>query len=467
VEAADRDAAALRTALRTTRDPLVVLGAPACDDSDVRAAWIQLADWAGEQTTARAGQLTEATTASSAVAATSTAAQDSFNAAAQAAEQHRAAESTATAARERCAAAVEELLRQHEQLTLAVADAPSKEQAERDLAHLEVLEAAVRAADAVVRAARATRQKAETAAGKLDGDVSAAWQALRAARDELVPLGAPGLDGTSVLTAWTVLAAWAAARAGERADQIPVAIDAVAGAEQHLEGLTRQLTDALAAHDVELPGGDLASTAPPAVARALEQSRAAAGRVAERRTQAVQLLTDQLAAETDRQVAKKLADMLRSDQFPRWLVASALDALVLDASETLRDLSGGQFELTHKSGEFYVIDHADADSLRSVRTLSGGETFQASLALALALSTQISALSAGGAARLDSIFLDEGFGTLDEATLEIVAETLENLAHGERMVGVITHVTALAERVPVRFAVHRDARTSTVIRESA
>ena len=149
----------------------------------------------------------------------------------------------------------------------------------------------------------------------------------------------------------------------------------------------------------------------------------------------------------------------------RWLAAAVLDALVVDASASLAELSGGQFELTHKAGEFYVVDHADADSQRSVRTLSGGETFQASLALALALSAQMSSLAAAGAARLDSIFLDEGFGTLDAATLEVVAETLENLAHGDRMVGVITHVPALAELVPVRLLVSRDHRTSTVVRE--
>ena len=142
-----------------------------------------------------------------------------------------------------------------------------------------------------------------------------------------------------------------------------------------------------------------------------------------------------------------------------------MDDLVAAASETLAALSSGQFDLTHDDGDFFVIDHADADARRSVRTLSGGETFQASLALALALSSQISALAAAGAARLDSIFLDEGFGTLDAETLEVVATTLETLAQGERMVGVVTHVTALAERVPVRFRVARNARTSTVTRE--
>ncbi len=161
-----------------------------------------------------------------------------------------------------------------------------------------------------------------------------------------------------------------------------------------------------------------------------------------------------------------LGRLLRSDEFPRWLVASALDVLVADASASLVELSGGQFELTHVDGEFLVVDHADADARRPVKTLSGGETFQASLALALALSAQLSTLAAEGAARLDSIFLDEGFGTLDEANLEIVASTLENLAsQGDRMVGVITHVPALAERVPVRYLVSRDQRTASVVRE--
>ena len=74
-------------------------------------------------------------------------------------------------------------------------------------------------------------------------------------------------------------------------------------------------------------------------------------------------------------------------------------------------------------------------------------------------------LAAQGAPRLESIFLDEGFGTLDEANLETVASTLENLAtRGDRMVGVITHVAALAERIPVRFELRRDQRTSTIRR---
>ena len=102
-----------------------------------------------------------------------------------------------------------------------------------------------------------------------------------------------------------------------------------------------------------------------------------------------------------------------------------------------------------------------------MHTLSGGETFQASLALALALSSQVIGLSAG-MRDLNSMFLDEGFGTLDEDTLETVATTLERLAtDSDRMVGVITHVAALAERVPVRFVVSHTGGTSTLRKERA
>jgi DNA repair protein SbcC/Rad50 len=163
-------------------------------------------------------------------------------------------------------------------------------------------------------------------------------------------------------------------------------------------------------------------------------------------------------------VARALAQHLRANNFERWLLAEALDALVDGASTILRELSGGQYDLGHDKGEFFVVDHHDAALRRGVRTLSGGETFQASLALALALADQLAGLSTS-AASLESIMLDEGFGTLDAVTLDMVAATLENLAaRGDRMVGVVTHVAALAERIAVRFEVHKDARTAYIER---
>src|SRR5947208_16416838 len=101
---------------------------------------------------------------------------------------------------------------------------------------------------------------------------------------------------------------------------------------------------------------------------------------------------------------------------------------------------------------------------RAVRTMSGVKTCHASRSLALVLSEKLVGVSTATAS-LESIVIDEGFGTLDTATLDMVAATLENLAaRGDRMVGVVTHVPALAERIPVRYEVRKDARSARVER---
>ena len=314
-------------------------------------------------------------------------------------------------------------------------------------------------------AARAEREQAEHALDDLERDGASAREQLSATSDPLVVLGAPRLDPASLLTAWTALADWAAHQALARQEGIAPARDQAGAARSHVEQLTSQLAADLAASGVDIAADAVASGAPAAVAAAAERARSTTARIVERREQAGDLRSKRDEAQAERDVAKLYGELLRSDRFQRWLVTAAVDSLVEHASKNLAGLSEGQFDLAHEAGEFFVIDHADADSRRSVRTLSGGETFQASLALALALSEQMTVLAAAGAARLDSIFLDEGFGTLDPDTLDVVATTLETLAHGERMVGVITHVAALADRVPVRFRVSRDARTSTVARE--
>ncbi len=170
------------------------------------------------------------------------------------------------------------------------------------------------------------------------------------------------------------------------------------------------------------------------------------------------------AHEQQARIAHELTLLLRANNFEKWLCGEALELLVAAASKTLHDLSDGQYELALSAkSEIEVIDYAEAAMRRSVRTLSGGETFQAALALSLALSDQVAGLAATAARSLDSIFLDEGFGTLDPATLDTVATTLERLAvGGDRMVGIVTHVPALADRVPVRFDVTRDGAGSHI-----
>ena len=163
-------------------------------------------------------------------------------------------------------------------------------------------------------------------------------------------------------------------------------------------------------------------------------------------------------------VATALKQELHANRFEKWVLDQVLRDLCATASALLHRLSQSSYSLSlDDRGGFAVIDHANADEARMARTLSGGETFLASLALALALAEQVA--SAGrGAPHLESLFLDEGFGTLDAETLDVVAAAMEDLGAGGRMVGLVSHVPELAERVPVRFEVRRGARGSTVER---
>jgi exonuclease SbcC len=342
------------------------------------------------------------------------------------------------------------------------------EQVTAALTRREQLERAADEADTRLRHARAIRASAEEATTSVRQEVQAAWLTLERVRDPLVALGAPALDRDDLSAAWTALVSWAAEAAATRKMALSGARERLARVRGKLTAAEDQVADVLATHDVNFDmGRPLTETVEPAVAAALEGARQGARHLIERREQAAKLDVQRQRAEETHQVAKTLGHLLRADGLPRWLVTMALDTLVADASEALAELSGGQFELAYSEGNFLVVDHTDADSRRPVKTLSGGETFQASLALALALSAQLPIMAAAGAAQLESIFLDEGFGALDEATLETVAATLEELAiRKNQMVGIVTHISALAERVPTRFTVHRGQGTSSVQRET-
>jgi len=159
-----------------------------------------------------------------------------------------------------------------------------------------------------------------------------------------------------------------------------------------------------------------------------------------------------------------LGNLLRTDQFERWLLDEALTDLVARANVRLGELTGGHYSLSAAEGSFRVVDHRNADEVRDARSLSGGETFLTSLALALALADSSVDAAAQGGEPIESIFLDEGFGTLDPDTLDVVAGTIEELGSGGRMVGIITHIRELAERMPTRFEITKGPRTSVVER---
>ena len=454
-----------RNALRTARDPLVELGAPQVDDTNLAAGWTALAQWARQQARARADVLTEAQTAKGATADEYRKLAAEFGEAERALGRLREEAKTASENDQRARARLSQVSARIGDLDGLLEGAPNEEQITERLALLKRLETTADQAKAVLDAARQRRISADKALAAWREEEQKARSQLSAARDSVVALGAPVLDGRGLLDAWIVLLTWGQDQAKVSEQEAANAERAADLARASIVELTTQLSRDLADSGIELASGSVHEKAAAAVASALEGARARTRRIKERRAQAADLVQKQRTAQEEQQVAHMLGNLLQARQFPQWLVSEALDDLVTAASETLAALTNGQFDLTHDKGDLFVIDHADADARRSVRTLSGGETFQASLALALALSSQISALATAGAARLDSIFLDEGFGTLDGETLEVVATTLETLAQGSRMVGVVTHVTALAERVPVRYRVTRNARTSIVARE--
>jgi exonuclease SbcC len=157
-----------------------------------------------------------------------------------------------------------------------------------------------------------------------------------------------------------------------------------------------------------------------------------------------------------------LSKELRADRIIAFLQVEALQILAAAGSEHLSTLSGGRYRLAFDQDEFFVIDAWNGEERRSARTLSGGETFLASLGLALALSEQVRSLSLTRRADLDSLFLDEGFGALDPETLEVVVDAIEQLGSDGRMVGVITHVRELALRLPARIEVDGSPRGSQI-----
>jgi DNA repair protein SbcC/Rad50 len=353
------------------------------------------------------------------------------------------------------------------EIAASLAGSPGEAEVIASLAAIADADVAVEHARRRAQATRAAVTAAQRARTAITHDERAAWSALSEFRDMVVGLGAPPARETALGTAWQSLVDWAAAQRGERAACLPE-LDAQAALLRDAAG--EQAADLLAV----LAGGGIqtaAAVADPAQAPVLVARRRAKAEsdleVVRRDRNRVAELDGQIAAHrAEEQVATMLGGLLRANTFERWLCSEALDSLVTEASATLMELSGNQYQLDRDDrNDLVVIDYNDAGTRRPVHTLSGGETFQASLALALALSHQVIALSAG-MRDLNSMFLDEGFGTLDEDTLDTVATTLERLAADSgRMVGVVTHVAALADRVPVRFVVSRDGGSSVLRKE--
>lgn len=142
------------------------------------------------------------------------------------------------------------------------------------------------------------------------------------------------------------------------------------------------------------------------------------------------------------------------NKYRKFAQGLTLQHLVYLANHQLHRLHG-RYQLRRKTNdtlELEIIDTWQADTVRDTKTLSGGESFLVSLALALALSEL-----AGEKTSIDSLFLDEGFGTLDSETLDVALDALDNLNASGKMIGVISHVDALKERIPIQIHVRKGA----------
>ncbi len=157
-----------------------------------------------------------------------------------------------------------------------------------------------------------------------------------------------------------------------------------------------------------------------------------------------------------------------------FVLAGELEEIVEAANLRLDVMSAGRYRLQHTdavgarrvaSGLGIDVMDAHTGQGRSAQSLSGGETFLASLALALGLAEVVTARAGG--VRLDTLFIDEGFGSLDDETLELAMQTLDELRQGGRTVGLISHVATMKERLPAQLIVEATPHGPSIIRQQA
>ncbi|WP_194439224.1 SbcC/MukB-like Walker B domain-containing protein [Vibrio fluminensis] len=187
-----------------------------------------------------------------------------------------------------------------------------------------------------------------------------------------------------------------------------------------------------------------------------------------------QLYQQNQALEAEYQVIGTLSDIANGRtgarvSLHRFVLGVLLDDVLIQASQRLRVMSKGRYELRRKeerakglagSGLDLMVEDGYSGKLRDVATLSGGESFMAALALALGLSDVVQSYSGG--IRLDTLFIDEGFGSLDPESLDLAIQTLIDLQQGGRTIGLISHVSELKEQMPLRIDVKSDRSGSHI-----
>ena len=331
-----------------------------------------------------------------------------------------------------------------------------------------------RAAALLVRA-----QEAEDASEDVDTARTALAQARSALADLAAALKEEGFTGAAQATAafmerGAVEALSATVRAAATArERVRLGLE-----DPQIAALSGQEEDRLEAAAAELARAD-------AAARQAASLQARTAESHEHLRRAVDGVEQ--AATAYEEAAGSSADLIRVASLARgeneagtplatWVLQARFEEVLVFANERLSQMSSGRYELIRVAEEtgqrrrrkglgLAVVDHLGDERARDPRTLSGGETFYVSLSLALALADVVSAESGG--VSLETLFIDEGFGTLDADTLQTVMAEIDHLRAGGRTVGIVSHVAELRDQIAERIAVRRVASGGSTLRVTA
>lgn len=315
----------------------------------------------------------------------------------------------------------------------------------------------------LAEAAEAVRDEQETGRRRKEADGRLSDAAFRAGFDTPEAAAATLLDAAAQrdlqhrIDAWQAEAAAVADRRAERdareaAEQPPARPTAAQGEFDTAEWLVREASSARAAAEERC-------------AELARLSREAADEV--RRLGPVRQEYERIARLAGL-AAGTSADNERKMRLEAYVLAARLEQVAAAATVRLRRMSSGRYTLVHSDARtggrraglgLHVVD-AWTGSERDTATLSGGETFFASLALALGLADVVT--EEAGGVRLDTLFIDEGFGSLDDQTLDEVLDVLDSLRERDRSVGIVSHVADLRRRIPVRLEVVKERQGSSV-----
>jgi len=307
---------------------------------------------------------------------------------------HRASEKALREV-ERSGARMEEKFRAHREAAAAIqkelAEVATRKRLEASLKAVEEAESGLLKVSENTRAARKAEAKAHATLDRFADEEEQAWEAFEKARDRLATLGPPRTDREDLSEAWSKLSVWAR-------DDSPGKRASAAEAQREAEGALaerKKVFDALAERGAELDVHVSTDRPRDGVVSELAAAEQEAKRVAETRKRAKTLERKLRSEREAASVAGALGQHLKSTGFERWLLEEAFRRLVSGATKILNELSSGQYSFEYDDKlNFEVVDHRNADERRSARTLSGGETFLASLALALTLADQTADLAA-------------------------------------------------------------------------